>query len=292
MTADQQRYLTVALRLVRWALPLLLVVWLAVIVVESVYLGVFGSVISGQRDPAWPNLETGMTRTLPVLSRSQVSNWQLFGSYEQQPVTSTPTEDAPDTRLQLELVGLFVHKDPELARAVIAESGKEGQLLKPGDPLPGNARLEAVYADRVTLRRQGQLESLRLRDPELTGVESQPMKTSGSGSGPVEDPVEMAADFESLAGNPAAQRQAIIQQLALAPVVAGTSAGYQITDDAPRELIGGVGLRVGDRVLSVNGHALGEEYSDIQALNDVMSSGRATIEVQRGSRRFTVSYPP
>ncbi|HAR60730.1 MAG TPA: hypothetical protein DCS18_11115, partial [Alcanivorax sp.] len=70
--------------------------------------------------------------------------------------------DAPDTRLSLELLGLFQTRDRDKSSAIIAEKGKDAELFHIGDAIPGNAELEDIYADRVILRRQGRLETLRL----------------------------------------------------------------------------------------------------------------------------------
>lgn len=289
----------------RWLLALLLVVWLAKVLADTVLLW-----ISGPQDPVPPRADlpritiSDNGRQTSQLSTRQVSEWKLFGDYQAEPQRIEPV-DAPDTRLRLELVGLFQHADGTLARAIIAEQGGDADLYRPGDSVPGNAVLEDIYADRVILRRQGQLETLRLRETELrgeisSGSDSRPRAASrstpqrpprGNAQGSRED-TPQEPDLAQLEGDPMAQRDAIIQQLSLDAVQEGAASGYRITDNAPREMIGSVGLRPGDVILSVNGHALGEESGDLAAIREVMNAGAATIEVERGSRRFTVSYPP
>lgn len=290
LTAEQTRWINQTLQACRWLLPVLLVLWLSYVTVNTLLLLFAGPQLEPRGDPQWPQARLTEQSSKASLTRAGIESWGLFGEYQAAAETIVQPEEAPETRLRLELVGLFRHQNQEKARAVIAQQGQDAQLYKPGDRVPGNAILEDVYADRVMLRRQGQLETLRLRDPELEGVVSEPRRSNGAARGQAapEGPV----DLESLAHDPAAQRRAIIDQLGLTPVEQGAPSGYRISDNAPREMIGSVGLRSGDVLLSVNGYALGNEQNDVAALSEVMGTGKATIEVQRGSRRFTVNYPP
>ncbi|MCH8544796.1 MAG: hypothetical protein LAT61_14630 [Alcanivorax sp.] len=285
----------------RWLIAVLVVIWLAKVIADSALLWLAGPQQTAPPDPSLQRLAVVENRQNGVLSREQVERWNLFGV----PPEDEPEErvvDAPETRLRLELLGLFQHRDQSLARAIIAEQGRDAELLKPGDRVPGNAELVEVLADRVILRRQGQLETLRFREPELSGggVSATPAgrQPQAAARRPGRVPVtpqqgQQQDDAQNLfEGDASQQRNMLISQLALEPVSEGSAEGYRITEGAPSDVIGSVGLRPGDQILSVNGHALGEEAGDIRAIEEALAAGSATIEVQRGSRRFTVNYPP
>jgi general secretion pathway protein C len=84
----------------------------------------------------------------------------------------------------------------------------------------------------------------------------------------------------------------LIRQLGLQPVSEGGTEGYRIGEQAPKQLIEQVGLNQGDVVVSVNGYPLGDEESDLAALQSYLDSQAASIVVQRGEQEFTVNYPP
>jgi len=278
-------------RIARWLLAVVLVIWLARVLADSVLLWMAGPQQTPTVDPSMLRLTTINNEQRGALSPAEIERWKLFGI----PPEAAPEQraiDAPETRLRLELLGLFQHSTPDMARAIIAEQGKDAELFRPGDKVPGNAELVEVLGDRVILRRQGQLETLRLKEPELSGTVSASAPPPRRRSQPVvqenqPEPAQLLPD-----GDPAQQRAMIIQQLALEPVTEGAAEGYRITAGAPAAMLSSVGLRPGDQILSVNGHPLGEEQGDITALQEAMTSGSASIEVQRGSRRFTVNYPP
>lgn len=269
---------------VRGVIAVALVVALAWLLAETVWLLMYG--------PNQPIPESDRTR-LQVsgarqdnsLSQSQVDGWKLFGEYQAEPASKsdTPT-DAPETRLRLELLGVFQNPVPEQSTAIIAEKGKEGELYHIGDSIPGNASLEEVYPDRVILRRAGRLEALRWSESSLGGVS----EVAPSRAAPAPEPVVQEGGPEDMTR----QRRTIISQLALRPVEQGTNQGYKLGKRAPKQLLSQVGLQADDVILSVNGHGLGTEEGDIAALESYQQTQQASIVVQRGDQQFTVNYPP
>jgi general secretion pathway protein C len=70
------------------------------------------------------------------------------------------TQNLPTTNLQLTLRGAVVESDAAKSSAVIEEPGKPAQSYRIGETLPGGATLDAVFADHVVLKRNGELETL------------------------------------------------------------------------------------------------------------------------------------
>jgi general secretion pathway protein C len=262
-----------------------LVVWLAWLLADAVWLAWKG--------PGMPSLSpdrevitVNTNDQGAALSVARVRQWQVFGPVD--PVAASAPIEAPETRLRLELLGVFQHPDPEKAGAIIAEQGKEGELFRPGAKVPGNATLEEIYPDQVILNRMGQREALKLKMPDLAAGFRQTARARDIGRPAVRRPPQPApekpVDMDSLSQ----QRQMVISQLGLE----ASGAGYRIGDSAPADMLARVGLRGGDVLVSVNGHALGSEESDLAAMESFRSTGTATVVVQRGEQQFTVTYPP
>ena len=271
---------------VRWLVAILLVIALAFVLAQTFWLLWYGP-----NEPIPSNsktrLQVASSGQAVILSQSQVDSWQLFGSFEQEaaPQSDKPT-DAPETRLRLELLGVFQTADTDKASAIIAEKGKEGELYRIGDSIPGNASLEEVYPDRVILRRAGRLETLRWSDSSLGGVSQVSRQPA------VEREPQQSQITEGSEEDMQRQRTAIIGQLGLQPVAQGGNQGYQLGKRAPKQLISQVGLQSNDVILSVNGHSLGTEEGDMAALRSFQETRQASIVVQRGNQQFTVNYPP
>jgi len=287
------RHLVRAERPAQLFAALLLAVWLAWWLADSVWLFVSGPVVASA-EPPLPVIEVSRGGQSSSVSADRIHSWEVFGK-PGETADVVAVESAPDTRLRLELLGLFQHPDSAQAGAIIAEQGKEGELFRVGSRVPGNATLEEILADRVILLRAGQREALRLKEPELGGVEqtaaiSRPSRLDRGAALPGR-PQQAEPMQQSLGGNEdlSAQRTMIIQQMGLAPA---DGEGYEIGANAPAAVLQQVGMRPGDVIVSVNGHTLGDEGSDIAALQEFRNSGAASIVVQRGAQRFTVNYPP
>jgi general secretion pathway protein C len=67
-----------------------------------------------------------------------------------------------------------------------------------------------------------------------------------------------------------------------------TGQGYEITPNVPAEMRSQLGLRPGDRIVSVNGQTLGQPQNDAQLLEQVRQQRRAQIEIQRGDQTMTI----
>ncbi len=238
----------------------------------------------------------------PEMARS----WRLFGDAAATAVQGG--EQAPDTSLALQLLGIFSTGDDRLAGAVIAERGKEGDLFRIGMAVPGGATLEKVDADRVLLRRRGQLETLRFDAAPVDGAGAH----AGAGA-ELPKGLDISGGLRGLrdrlmsqvddGGGAASRGRAVLDDL-----VAGlkenpdkvlgdlglTSAGgggYAVGEGSSSDAMRNIGLRPGDVVLSVNGKPLGNVQNDARMVDEVKASGEARVEIRRGSQTFTVNYP-
>lgn len=277
----------------RSVLALALVIWLAWLAADTLWLLVSGPAEPVPEDESLPRVEASGQNRRGGLDMAQVRNWSLFGTWEQQGGDDSQQRvDAPETRLQLELHGIFQTGDSEHAGAIIAERGGDGELYRPGDRVPGNATLEEIYKDRVILRRQGQLEALKLKEPGLSGAGFEQVGSAEPSREADSRNAQEAAGAGDVPGGPAddleKQRKRIISGMGLE----STDGGYVIGEGAPAELLDRAGLQPGDVIVSVNGHEVGEKEADLAALEEYHQTGSATVVVQRGAQRFTVSVPP
>ncbi|MCB1837051.1 MAG: hypothetical protein KDH99_05470 [Alcanivoracaceae bacterium] len=273
----------------RSLVSLALVVWLAALLADTVWLFYSGPAVPVRLDRDMPVLDAGSAqRDASGVTPEQLAQWQLFGPIDAAPMTASGPVDAPETRLRLELLGVFENADREKASAIIAEQGKDAELYHAGDKLPGNATLEEVYGDRVILLRLGQREALRLKESELGAgavAQTSTARTYRQPPSVPEPEVDQGVDASDLGQ----QRNMIISRLGLSPAPQG---GYEIGPSAPAQVLDIVGLKPGDVLVSVNGVEVGSEEADVAALQEFQNTGAASIVVQRGEQRFTVNYPP
>ena len=249
----------------------------------------------------------------PDIDLSRLLGSKLFGQYVPTPITTPKVEatKAPKTTLRLDLQGVFHGLSGVNSTAIIAQQGKTGELYRVGEQVSAGVTLQSVLSDRVILsRRGGALEALYFDDDsKLEGVKSV-SASSGSGVNPANrnsDKKSRLSDAKSnlgkmissgrshspeqivqaittdLESNP----QAALQELGLESVGAGQ--GYSVGRGASRDLLRAMGLRSGDKVISINGWPLGDPGSDASQIKSALGGEKIRVEIQRGSRRFTVN---
>ena len=263
------------------------------------------------------------TRQESLVNLAQLN---LFGKAGQAAPT---TVDAPETSLNLELQGVFTAANPKMSTAIIAEGNKSGKLYQIGDRLPGNAVLQAVYDDHILIKRGARLEKLMFSNAKSSNQQAaglrhtinpgifHPPSSSNEGVSPnrlqdlrrrIEERRRQIAEQRAReqANSPGAtirdyvehfhkqiesNPKAVLNRLGVSPVSAGQPDGYRIGNNVPQQMLAQAGLQQGDVVLSVNGTPVGDVQRDSSLVNQVLASGRARVEIQRGSRKFFLTVP-
>ena len=258
-------------------------------------------------DPALPQTSArtldpaAEDRAVPI---AEVSALHLFG----RPRASAggaagiaATESLRDTRLSLELVGVFVATHADESRALIAQKGRDPDRYAPGDRLPGNARLVDVYWNRVVISRAGQHELIRFEHD--TGNIQRSSNVPPRGAAPQVAEPQAAAVVESARPQRATRdaQQAVTRYrdaFERNPERVLADAGVALAPDREGYVVGALadlpelshtGLQAGDRILSVNGLAVGDPGADRLKIEDFLANGAARLEIQRGDRRFVVT---
>jgi general secretion pathway protein C len=254
---------------------------------------------------------TALAITKPTF---KVSNLELFGKLEEANVEAQ-TIDAPETKLNLELQGIFIAEDPKFSTAIVAEKNKTGELFAIGDRLPGNATLAAVFEDHVLIRRGTRMEKLLFSDTKFQFISDEtPRDTSPRSGGGISAATRSnlenvrnrihsrnGANNKSINNSPnsaltryqeklRSDLQGTLSEAGITPVSTSESNGYKVGADA-QGVVKQAGLQPGDVILSINGKPVGVASSDSALMDQVMASSRVRVEVQRGTRRFFLTVP-
>ena len=241
---------------------------------------------------AEPVVNNKVTNTsVKPVSVEQIIAKQLFGSAKPGAKTQTAVA-AVETRLPLELVGVFQADDANESAAIVAQKGKPGILYKVGEVMPGSAKLLEVFPDHIVLSRAGVREVLRF--PKTAGAfeaQDNPQAAQIVSAQINQGPPQSAKDFvDRYRQQLESQPEAVLDQLGLQPVKAGANEGYKLGNNlAQSPYLSQTGLQPGDVILSVNGRPIGDVQQDRMEMDNILTQGSARIEVQRGSRRFFVT---
>ncbi len=195
-------------------------------------------------------------------------------------------EDAPDTRLNLSLLGILSATVERGSRALIASSDGEEKPYAIGSDVIRGVSLQAIFADRVILSRAGQLETLRLdKDaPSRAPVQTaRPAAETPTGSNAA---AVLSTIREELLNDPSRANQYIRMQPSSS---GGQLRGYRIYPGRDRAVFNAAGLRPGDLVTEVNGIQLNDASTALQMLGQLSSATSLTVVVERGGQPQTVN---
>ena len=196
-------------------------------------------------------------------------------------------ENAPETRLRLELIGVLTY-GPDNGSAIIAAGGGDAELYHVGDTIGDElATLHQVHVDRVILERDGQLETLRLpRNDELpvgdgaTATEQRAARASGS------PPATASISRSRWLADP----QQLMNALRTQPVMRdGTLVGIRVTPTRNQREFERAGLQEGDIITTVEGQRVSEIDEPGQLLSRLGETDRVSLTIERGGQTLPLA---
>lgn len=213
---------------------------------------------------------------------NRIAAAHLFGQF--QAVSKPDPSKAPDTQLNFTLLGILKNsKDKQKSRALI-NNGTDEKPYSVSDAVGSGVTLYAIFVDKVTLSRNGQLETLRL-DKNQPSSSDTPLAVAPENNGAAESLAQVRAQ---MLANPAKAQDFI--RIQPAPNATGNGQmGYRIFPGRDHAVFQAAGLRAGDVVTAVNGVQLDDPAKSLQLLSDLSQASSVTLTVQRGGESQTIN---
>lgn len=288
-----------------------LVTWLMVILLAATLARVTWLLIpDGINEvavPATPRSTQGRG-SMPVATtvRHNLAALHLFGNYQARiapPLDDTPAV-VPETRLNLTLKGVLASTEGGTAKAIIADAGGNEDFYSVGAAIPGGAQLEEIHEDHVILRRNNQLETLRLPDdltsnPGRAGMPlAQPQsrtatrRTNQNRKNSRLDPKASTGEIlKTWQGKLEQDPQELMSLVRAEPVERdGRLVGYRIRPNRDRSVMRKFGLRPGDIVTGVNGMALDNPLNGLEIINNLKTASQVSLEIERNGSQQTFTF--
>jgi general secretion pathway protein C len=228
-----------------------------------------------------------------------IAQWHLFGTaapgFDPRQLAAV---DAPETALRLTLRGTLSEQETDGGIAVIADEQGVDRGYRVGDTLPGDARLEAIYAGRVLLSRGGVNESLSLpRSADTSAArpgQSRARAAPPAGAfatpgfvNPVISPGAPVLETQrALAG---VDIEALSKQVNVLPVMENNRfVGVRLSVGRDSDLLARSGLRSSDVITAVNGIPLDGPQRQVELMNNLRDARQATLTVRRDGQLLQI----
>ena len=239
------------------------------------------------------NQVTGVNRVTNT-SLANISSYHLFGDAKKSaPVVPQKIIDAPETRLRLDLKGVFASTNASEALAIISSSKGKDKTYHIGDKITGGALLHAVYEDRVILKRNGQLETLRLPKSKVDSQTfyTNPASTTNSepsrfqNTQPKKGQARRLREIrDTLLKDPAK----IWEQVRIAPVMKnGQIHGYTMAHN-DQKLMKALNLRQTDIITSINGQTLSDPATLYGLMGSLSKQKSLMVDIERDGQQQTL----
>lgn len=227
-----------------------------------------------------------------------LSNLSLFGGQKSATAAygSTSMMDAPDTQLNLRLVGIIASSNPNIARAIIIPGGGREAYYAIGASLPGGAIIRAIYDDRVIIEYNGRYEALRLPKTILTTITpSRPKSPVQPSTDTGSDEVKVSLNSEEISQ----YRQQLLNdpmslngKLRLRSVTEnGQISGYRVYPGNDVPLFNKLGLQGGDMITSINGISVADTVGITNLYSQVGSMSEIKVEFERNGQKKFIKVP-
>lgn len=285
-----QAWLPVA---VSYLLAVVLAYMLAALTWKSV--GMFFREEAAVPGPAAPEASDGPMGA-GALEQIAWKTFALFGPESESAAAAAAARRAspvkPAEPVRLTLYGTVASDDPDTSLAVLAAKGGKAEIYRVGDELQRGVSLKSVNAWYVTVSAGGEdqvipmIEASELPDrpvPPMPSVASRDRSAANERLINSPEVVEKLRGYKSALGtNPLS----LMDKLRAYPVQrGGVPYGIRVRPGTDRALLGQIGLRSGDILITLNGVPL----HDVKNLPDVLAQLKArsefNMEIERAGKR-------
>ena len=189
--------------------------------------------------------------------------------------------DAPETKLNLVLKGVRASANGT-GIAMIVMPDNRLHIFAPGEAILDGVVLDRVYGDRVTLRKDGQVESLLMASGgDRLAVLSNPDDPAGRATG---------GRSETADGLISTTATAFLTNLAINPVHRGQDfVGYAVDSRGDAALLEQSGLQAGDIITAVDGISVGATAPGELAMR-LASSKTVRLRIDRAGRQIDQTF--
>ncbi len=237
---------------------------------------------------------TATNKSASAVDIEKMAGWHLFGEVGVQPhAAAVAEEQAQDTTLNLQLLGVISSSEPALARAFIMVDGHQQQFAV-GEQLPGPGKvvLSKVLVDRAIIDNNGRFETLWLYDPNAATALKIPQAAAAPTASSTVDMrdnagvTQLAQNYRNqLYKNPGS----LADVIQVAPASEGGKLiGYRINPGRDPAQFARFGLKPGDVVTAINDVRLDDPQRALELYNLLRTQSEAAITVRRGSEEVVL----
>lgn len=210
----------------------------------------------------------------------------LFGKPEVEKSPVVETENAPETKLNYKLRGIYYSEVDRLSSAIVETKINDSKHYRLDDELADNITLAAIERDHILINRYGKIERLNL-EKSVAGAVGKGINTISSNPNSLASSALLRSYRKRYVSNP----MALANRFQAIPVTEnGKNIGFKLKALRGESLLKKLKFQDGDVFLKVNGIGLDKPFQALDALKSLTTASSVSITVRRNGNEETINF--
>jgi len=209
----------------------------------------------------------------------------LFGKAE---VVSAPVqvvEEAPETKLNYKLRGIYFSEESTLSSAIVEIQPNKSQYFRIGDELADKITVSAIASDHIIIDRYGKLERLNLQKPTVSAART--TQSAGIQASPVATTRLLQSYKKRYVSNPLA----LAKRFQAIPVQEnGRNIGFRLKALRGESLLKKLNFDANDVFTKINGISLDKPFQALDALKSLTTANSVSVTIMRNGSEQTMDF--
>jgi len=210
----------------------------------------------------------------------------LFGKPQVDKSPVVETENAPETRLNYKLRGIYFSDLDRLSSAIVETKINDSKQYRLDDELDDNITLAAIERNHILINRYGKIERLNL-EKSVAGAAGKGINRVLSNPNSLASSALLRSYKKRYVSNP----MALANRFQAIPVTEnGKNIGFKLKALRGESLLKKLNFQDGDVFVRVNGIGLDEPFQALDALKSLTTASSISITVRRNGNEETINF--
>jgi len=222
-----------------------------------------------------------------ALEQSQIiARAYLFGKPRVEALPVIEEEQAPETRLNYKLRGIYYSKVGRLSSVIVEIKANDSKQFRLDDELADNISIAEIKRDYILINRYGKIERLNLVKSTSTGKTSL-FNTSLGGSNATASTALLRSYKKRYVSNP----MALAKRFQAIPVQKnGKNIGFKLKALRGESLLKRLNFQDSDVFIKINGIGLDKPFQALDALKSLTTANSVSVTILRNGNEETINF--
>ena len=216
-----------------------------------------------------------------------IGRTHLFGKAVVDAAPVQVVEEAPETKLNYKLRGVYFSDEASLSSAIVEIQPNKSQHFRIDDELAEKITVSDIFRDHILIDRYGKIERLNLQKPAVSKVASSRAAASGIQTSSVATTRLLQNYKKRYVSNPLA----LAKRFQAIPVQEnGRNIGFRLKALRGESLLKKLNFNENDVFTKINGISLDKPFQALDALKSLTTANSVSVTIMRNGSEQTMDF--